>query len=498
VPPQKVEPFFLDRFEVTNREFREFVEAGGYLNEEHWPDAAGSQARPSFLDRTGRPGPATWELGTYADGESELPVRGVSWFEAQAYCHFRGKSLPTVYHWSRAAFAHLEVVQSLSDVIIPASNFAGDAPAAVGSYRGMAAYGAYDLAGNVKEWASNATVDGRRYLLGGAWNEPGYLFTEPDAQPPTKRELNYGLRCMSLPGDGSIADRLVAPVGGAPSARRDFGPVSDEVFSTFQAMSPSYDKGPLDATVDARDESTEHWIMETVSFAAGYDGERVPAFLLLPRNVSPPFQAVVFDPPGSANLQPAADDLKQALNLNLRHLLRSGRAVLYPVLKGTYERRPAQPDPAVGSKRVNDFNRSLDYLESRADIDASRIGYLAVSSIYGAYFVRPGYERFKALILVAGGLPTGVPPHLDAVNYAPRVRTPVLMINGRYDYGNPVETSIEPLFRLFGAPEGDKKLVLYDSGHVPQPTLMWIKEALDWFDRYLGPVGGAASRPIDP
>jgi hypothetical protein len=72
------------------------------------------------------------------------------------------------------------------------------------------------------------------------------------------------------------------------------------------------------------------------------------------------------------------------------------------------------------------------------------------------------------------------------------------MINGRYDFGAPVETSIEPLFRLFGAAEADKKLLLYDSGHAPQPTLLWIKEALDWLDRYLGPVGGAAAHPAEP
>jgi eukaryotic-like serine/threonine-protein kinase len=113
----------------------------------------------------------------------------------------------------------------------------------------------------------------------------------------------------------------------------------------------------------------------------------------------------------------------------------------------------------------------------------------------GAYLARPGFERLKALILVAGGLSSvPLPPHRDAVNFAPRVRIPVLMINGRYDNQYPVETAIEPLFRLFGAPEADKKLLLLDSGHAPQPALLWIKEALDWLDRYLGPVGKPARR----
>ena len=207
---------------------------------------------------------------------------------------------------------------------------------------------------------------------------------------------------------------------------------------------------------------------------------------------------VLFEPSGGANLQSSRDDLRQAINVYLRHILRSGRAVLYPVLKGTYDRRPATPDPDVPVKRVSDLRRSIDYLESRSDIDADRIAYSSISSISGAYFARPEYKRLKALVMVAAGLPSGLPPHRDAVNYAPRVKIPVLMINGRYDAPLPLETAIEPLFRLFGAPEADKKLVLYDSGHVPQPTLLWIKEALDWLDRYLGPVGGAAARPAEP
>ena len=56
-----------------------------------------------FRDTTGRPGPSTWELGTYPEGQDDWPVRGVSWFEAAAYAQFAGKSLPTVHHWRLAA-----------------------------------------------------------------------------------------------------------------------------------------------------------------------------------------------------------------------------------------------------------------------------------------------------------------------------------------------------------------------------------------------------------
>ena len=74
-------PFYLDRFEVTNREFKEFVDAGGYTRAELWRDlpfgddvAGWSAAVSRFVDATGRPGPSTWEAGTYRDGAADHPV----------------------------------------------------------------------------------------------------------------------------------------------------------------------------------------------------------------------------------------------------------------------------------------------------------------------------------------------------------------------------------------------------------------------------------------
>ena len=88
----------------------------------------------------------------------------------------------------------------------------------------------------------------------------------------------------------------------------------------------------------------------------------------------------------------------------------------------------------------------------------------------------------------AGGLLAIPPPPVgDAFNYAPHVKMPVLMINGRYDYAYPLEESQKPLFRLLGTPAADKRHALFDGGHVaPQQETM--REVLAWFDRYLGPV----------
>ena len=117
--------YWLDRYEVTNREFKEFVDRGGYRKREYWKhpfEKSGrvldfDEAMALFRDTTGRPGPSTWELGDYPRGQADFPVGGVSWYEAVAYAEFAGKNLPTLYHWYKAA----EPTAGL--YIIPLSNF---------------------------------------------------------------------------------------------------------------------------------------------------------------------------------------------------------------------------------------------------------------------------------------------------------------------------------------------------------------------------------------
>jgi pimeloyl-ACP methyl ester carboxylesterase len=97
-------------------------------------------------------------------------------------------------------------------------------------------------------------------------------------------------------------------------------------------------------------------------------------------------------------------------------------------------------------------------------------------------------QRLKALILVSGGLlPVSFPFEVDPINFAPRIKVPVLLLGGRYDYQSPVEDSQVALFNLFGTPAADKSHVIVNSGHVPERAVL-IREILEWLDRYLGPV----------
>ena len=78
-------------------------------------------------------------------------------------------------------------------------------------------------------------------------------------------------------------------------------------------------------------------------------------------------------------------------------------------------------------------------------------------------------------------------PEVDPLNFAPHVLQPTLMINGRYDFFFPVETSQQPLFALLGVKPSDKRHIVVDGGHYPPQDLL-VKETVDWLDRYLGPV----------
>ena len=173
--------YFLDRYEVTNAQFKAFVDAGGYRQPRLWAQVVRDgqsvpwdEAMTLFTDRTGRPGPSTWEAGDYPDGQDQYPVSGVSWYEADAYARFMGQELPTIHHWNHALpFAELSW-------LLPASNLDAAGPVAVGQTGAMNYSGTFDMTGNVREWSASARGD-RRAILGGGWTDQASMATT-DAQ----------------------------------------------------------------------------------------------------------------------------------------------------------------------------------------------------------------------------------------------------------------------------------------------------------------------------
>lgn len=486
-----VPEFFLDATEVTNRQFKAFVDAGGYQKREYWTEPfveggrtlSWDEAIARFRDTTGRPGPATWEVGTFPDGGADLPVSGVSWYEAAAYARFAGKRLPTIYHWQRAAG-----LSGIFSDVLQVSNFAGKGPLPVGTSGSLGPYGTADQAGNVKEWAWNESRSGIRYVLGGAWFESAYAFHDEDGRPPFTREAGFGFRCMREVG-ANVA-RLDAPITTLERDPRTLVAAGETLYRAYASLY-DYDARPLDARIDERDEVPADWNVERVSVSAAYGDERLPVILLLPKTGRPPYQAAIFFP-GSDAVRSTSS--RTAFTHGLQFLVRSGRAVAFPVYQQTYERRQ-QPTGqnflrAISIQRGQDLRRTVDYLATRPDIDASRLTFFGVS--LGAQ-LGPIYlaiePRLKTGVLLSGGFETwNVPPETDPVNFAPRVRQPVLMVNGREDFDLPYETAQVPLFEALGTAPADKRHVVLEGGHVPPRPQLVYKEILDWLDRYLGPV----------
>jgi eukaryotic-like serine/threonine-protein kinase len=483
--------FWVDRFEVTNREYARFVEAGGYGRSDLWQSTVAGSApglelgrvRIAFRDRTGRPGPAGWSLSSYPKGADDLPVAGISWYEAAAYCAVVGKSLPTMYHWYRAAHP-----SAFSDILV-LSNFSGDV-APVGRFPGVGPFGTYDMAGNVKEWVWNGSGD-LRQLMGGAWNEPEYLFTAADGRQAIERPLNAGVRCTfhEEPVDDEILQL-------SESLHYDFSrdqPANDALFAAY--LSPfAYDAQPLHTRRESGEERVS-WHRETVSFNAAYGNERVLVHVFLPAQATPPYKTVVYFP-GSAAFQ-----LRSSANLAefelVDFILRSGRALVYPVYKGMYERRSPEPGPMGPAQRRSrrhqwsqDLGRTLDYLETRDDIELGSLAYFGLSTgaMWGPIFAAVD-QRLKVLVLMGGGIQTSEVElaEVSPLHFAPRVHAPALMIAGRDDFLRPIKTAQEPLFRLLGTPPEHKRLAILDGGHIPEWNDV-IRETLDWLDRYQGPV----------
>ena len=476
----EIEGFWIDKYEVTNRDYKTFVDAGGYREDRLWAEEVD---RSTFVDSTGRPGPAGWSLGSHNTGEDDLPVGGVSWFEASAYCTWAGKALPTVFHWRLAA------QQSIFSEILLWSNFNTKGPAAVGSYDGLGPNGTYDMAGNVREWCLNRTGD-LRHVQGGAWSEPNYLYRSYDAVDPSDRLSINGFRCMQTsepPPEAALAE-----IEFQVEDHRQDTVIDDDLFAVVR-RDFDYDDRDLDEEIESTDDSPAHWRHEIVTVRTAYGDERLPIHLFLPRNVEPPYQAVVYFPPSSALYLTDS----RVPSFPFGHFIpRSGRALVYPIYQGTYERQVERHGPNdYRDHRIQlgkDLQRTVDFLETREDIDSDRLAYYGMS--WGAFegpLMTAIEPRFSASVLLAGGLrryPEDWPPGSIPQNFAPRSTVPTLMINGRNDFGTPIETNIQPMFDLLGTPAEQKRLVVLDGGHVPSSPNEVIRAVLDWLDLYLGPV----------
>jgi formylglycine-generating enzyme required for sulfatase activity len=196
-----LDAYYIDRFEVTNFQFAEFLSAG---NGSHYDS-------PMRITQSG----STY---TAQSGYENHPVIHVNWYGAKAYCEWAGKRLPTEAEWEKAArgtdgrtYPWGEGIDSTK------ANYNSSETTPVGSYPGgVSPYGAYDMTGNVWEWVSDwysstyyssspssnpqgSSSGSLRVLRGGSWNyiNPSALRSAFRAGlDPGLRLPYYGFRCL--------------------------------------------------------------------------------------------------------------------------------------------------------------------------------------------------------------------------------------------------------------------------------------------------------------
>jgi formylglycine-generating enzyme required for sulfatase activity len=501
--------YYIDKYEISNQDFKAFIEVGGYSKEQYWKypfmkdgkRISREEAIKQFTDRTSLPGPRNWVNQEFPEGKGNHPVTNITWYEAAAYAEFVDKKLPTLFQWEKAArngeYHVYDMVmpwglKTPNENVLQRANFEGSGTVAVDSFEfGISPFGCYNAAGNVKEWCLNE-ITGRFTTTGGSWEDPIYGFAHFGTYPGFYSSNSLGFRCVRTAGEVTsdqgnikinIEERI--PV---------YTPVDERTFKSFLTHF-KYDKRPLDVKL-IKTEKTANWTKEKVSFA-GLDNERIIAYLFLPTNAAKPYQCLNWIP--HSGVMNGSQFVDEATIHAFEPQVKSGRAVFAIVPKGANE-RPSEPGykwPDVETVKyreqviqyATEFSLGLDYLETRADIDMHRLAFTGTSwgSTGTGVIIAAVDRRYRSVIFMAGGIRdynVKKLPEVNPINFAPYIKPPKLLLNGRYDEAFPLETVALPFYKLMSAP---KQLSLVDAGHAP-PLEKRVPIINKWLDETLGPV----------
>jgi len=499
LPAVTIAPYSMSKYEVTNREFKDFVDAGGYADPGYWdfPYKMNGEVLtfektvPTFVDKYGKLGPANWSYGNYPDGQGSFPVTGISWFEARAYANYRRLSLPNLYQWANAA------TLSSATSFVPNSNFSKNQLVAVGSLDSKNRNDLYDIAGNAREWIINSIDDtnSKKGILGGGFNDDAYYFNDYYGQSVLDRSISNGMRLVKKLDSKATYESDATAVVSVP--KRDFlneEKVSDDVFELFKEQF-DYPEKPLDATTSLSEFTSGSFRAERFEVSSPYEEDGVlPGYIFYDSEHAKPLKPIIYFPGSNAiHLTNIDFAIKRYLN-RFDYLMSEGYAVVLPIYLSTYEReddlKSDYPNDSKSYKEHvikwgKDYRRTIDYIFSREDMDAKNLTYYGTSwGGYMANILLAIDDRVKSATLYVAGLCfQRSKKEVESYHYTSRITMPVLMLNGKFDQFFPLETSQIPMFKLLSTPDDDKEHYVSETGNfVPGDVL--ISKHLGWLKKY--------------
>ena len=498
----KIAPFSISKNEVSNEDFQDFVDNGGYENPLYWdfPFQIGDKILDFnstvklFTDKFGKLGPANWSYGKYPSGLENHPVTGISWFEAKAYANYKKMSLPNIFQWLYASGLPedwFEINRSVTNE----SNYNSTQTRAVdnsgGSYNEL-----NNIGGNVKEWTLNPNGKEKEKfsILGGSFSEQPYTFNNYYSLSPMDRSIGNGIRLSqnlntskNLEQNNFIVEQFERNIIDLPD-------VSDELFEFYKTQF-DYDKSSINATTTNILNFQEGYTAQKFELETTYDSEeKLFGYIVYSNKFKDKYDPVIYFPNASSITNNNDSNLYQDM-FGMKHLVDEGYAIIHPIYHNTYSRQKTYntfwPDQSENYKSTiikigQDFKRSIDYIDSRSDFNIENLSYFGYSwgSTTSNYLLAIDDRVKSAFLCVGGVMSQKSKPEVEAHYYLRRIKTPIFHVIGKLDGIFGYEKSYKPWKSLIGTdPKNLKTLELNDFGHgIPWDTI--IKYQANWYKQF--------------
>ena len=495
------EGYSISKTEVSNSEYKEFIDNGGYRKPRYWDFPIEIDGKiyefentiNLFKDEYDQFGPVNWSYGKFPENQGNFPVTGISWFEARAYAKYKGLKLPNIYQWLDSAQLtgwELFILPNTED-----SNLNSNYLREVNDERGENSYGINNISGNVKEWVTNPHGKSRFSILGGAYFDKSYSFSSFYSLSPFDRSIGNGFRLVS---SGSESEKLdnknINYVKRDILNERD---VSDEVFEVYKDQF-NYKYTKPNVKLESINEYDPNYAVERFEMETTYkNDEPLHGYIIFSKKTEGLINPIIQFPTAGAIYNNSDSKMIENEIIDKKHLLDEGYALIIPIYYSTWNRRKTintwwanESDEYKETivKIGKDFKRSIDYIETRNDMNIKNLSYMGYS--WGAItssILLAIDERVKSAFLAAGGiqLPKGK-KEISPALFARRVNVPIMHIYGKSDGFFTYDDSFKPWKKLIGTKAEDLQVIeLDDVGHgIPKDIviknhLSFLKELHD-------------------